>query len=106
MSSRSGPRSGPRSGQWPSLGRILCCLALCAIVSGCSTTEEQVAEQIEILAANDVDTENWKGAVRDLAAIGRPGARQLVALLNPALYRGVQYRDFRDEIENTLVILD
>ena len=81
---------------------MLCYLSLCAIVSGCSTTEEQVAEQIEILAANDVGSENWKAGVANLTAIGRPGARQLVALLNPALYRGVQYREFRDEIENTI----
>ena len=81
---------------------MLCCLSLCAIVSGCSTTEEQVAEQIEILAANDVGSENWEAGVANLTAIGRPGARQLVALLNPAGYRGVQYREFRDEIENTI----
>jgi HEAT repeat protein len=72
-----------------------------AFALGCSTTEEQVREQIEVLAANDVGAERWKAAVDDLTAIGRPGARQLVALLNPALYRGATYREFRDEIERT-----
>lgn len=72
-----------------------------ALIVGCSTTEEQVSNQIEVLAANEVGSDKWKGAVADLTAIGRPGARQLVTLLNPALYRGVSYREFRDEIENT-----
>ena len=81
--------------------RAVSCFVVGALALGCSTTEEQVREQIEILAANDVGTERWKVAVEDLTAIGRPGARQLVALLNPALYRGVTYREFRDEIEKT-----
>ena len=71
--------------------------ALCA----CSTTEEQVRRHIEVTAANEVGSERWTGAVDELAAIGRPGARQLLALLDPALYRGVDYREFRDEIEST-----
>jgi HEAT repeat protein len=71
-------------------------------VTGCSTTEEQVRAEIEVLAANDVGTDAHQGAVEALTAIGRPGARQLVALLNPGLYRGVSYREFRDERERTL----
>ena len=71
--------------------------ALCA----CSTTEEQVRQHIEVAAANEVHSERWTAAVDELAAIGRPGARQLLAHLDPALYRGVDYREFRDEIENT-----
>ena len=57
--------------------------------------------QIEVTAANDVHSERWAAAVDELAAIGRPAARQLLALLDPAQYRGVDYREFRDEIENT-----
>ena len=57
--------------------------------------------QIEITAANEVHSERWAAAVDELAAIGRPAARQLLALLDPAQYRGVDYREFRDEIENT-----
>jgi len=72
-----------------------------ASATGCSTTEEQVSAQIDVLAGNDVGSERWNGAVDALTTIGRPGARQLVALLNPALYRGVAYRGFRDEIERT-----
>ena len=59
--------------------------------------------QIGVMAANEIDSERWNGAVEQLVAIGRPGARQLVALLDPALYRGAAYREFRDEIEKTRV---
>ena len=82
-------------------GAVSCCV-VSALALGCSTTEEQVREQIEVLAANDVGSERWQGAVEALTAIGRPGARQLVALLNPALYRGTNYRDFRGELERTI----
>ena len=57
--------------------------------------------QIEVAAANEVHSERWTAAVDELAAIGRPGARQLLALLDPEQYRGADYREFRDEIENT-----
>lgn len=86
------------------IARTMIPAAVCAIVTlsfGCSTTEEQVRSEIEVLAGNKVGTDKWNGAVASLTAIGRPGARQLVALLNPALYRGASYREFRDEIENT-----
>ena len=76
---------------------LLAGAALCA----CSTTEEQVRRQIEVTAANEVHSERWTAAVDELAAIGRPGARQLLALLDPEQYRGADYREFRDEIENT-----
>ena len=86
-----GPKPWSRGLSW------LLPLLLCA----CSTTEEQVRRQIEVTAANDVHSERWTAAVDELAAIGRPAARQLLALLDPALYRGVDYREFRDEIEST-----
>jgi HEAT repeat protein len=68
---------------------------------GCSTTEQEVQEQIEILAANDIDSDAWKGATDELTLIGRPAARQLVALLDPALYKGKSYREFPSEMEKT-----
>jgi len=68
---------------------------------GCSTTEQEVQEQIEILAANDIDSDAWKGATDELTLIGRPAARQLVALLEPALYKGKSYREFPSEMEKT-----
>ncbi len=86
-----GPKSWSRGLLW------LLPLALCA----CSTTEEEVRQHIEVTAANDVHSERWGAAVDELAAIGRPAARQLLALLDPAQYRGVDYREFRGEIENT-----
>lgn len=76
---------------------VLSLLALGA----CSTTEEEVGAQIEVLAANDVGSARFDAAVEQLVAIGRPGARQLVLLLDPAQYRGDRYREFRDEIERT-----
>ena len=81
------------------LRAVLCAgaAALCA----CSTTEEQVRRQIEVAAANEVGSERWTAAVDELSAIGRPGARQMLALLDPEQYRGVDYREFRDEIEST-----
>ncbi len=74
---------------------------LVALLSGCSTTEEQVRDQIETLAANELDSPGWQSGVDELVALGRPGARQLVLLLDPAQYRGVSYREFRDEQEKT-----
>ena len=68
-------------------------------LSACSTTEEQVIELLEQMAAHPIDSPGWQDAVDQLAAIGRPAARQLVARLNPALYTGEDYREFRDEHE-------
>ena len=68
-------------------------------LSACSTTEEQVVEHLEQMAAHPVDSPGWQQAVDELAAIGRPAARQLVARLNPDLYLGASYREFRGERE-------
>lgn len=70
-------------------------------LSACSTTEQEVAEQIEILAASEIDSEPFNQSVAELVQIGRPAARQLMALLDPALYLEKQYREYRDEIEKT-----
>ena len=73
---------------------------ICAgIWSGCTTTEQEVADQIEILAANEIESERWNQAVEELVVIGRPAARQLLALLPPTKYIGKEYREFRTEIE-------
>ena len=68
-------------------------------LSACSTTEEQVVDLLEQMAAHPIDSPGWQDAVDQLAAIGRPAARQLVARLNPDLYSGEDYREFRDEHE-------
>ena len=70
-------------------------------LAACSTTEQEVAEQIEILAANEIGSEPWEQSVDELVEIGRPAARQLMTLLDPALYLNKQYREHRDEIEKT-----
>jgi HEAT repeat protein len=67
---------------------------------GCSTTEQQVEDLLEQLAANPIDSPAWQQAVDQLSAIGRPAARQLLAHLNPDHYLGEHYREFRGEIEN------
>ena len=69
--------------------------------SACSTTEQQVQHQIAVAAANDIGTEGWTGAVEQLVAIGRPAARQLVLLLDPAQYKSARYTEFRDEMART-----
>ena len=78
-------------------------MLLCGIwaLAGCSTTEQEVAEQIEVLAANEIGSEPWEQSVDNLVQIGRPAARQLMTLLDPALYLNKQYREYRDEIEKT-----
>ena len=68
---------------------------------GCTTTEQEVSDQIEILASNEIDSERWTQAIEDLVAIGRPAARELMVLLDPSSYKGKHYRDFRGEIEQT-----
>ncbi len=68
-------------------------------LNACSTTEEQVVELLEQLAANPVDSPAYQQSIDDLAAIGRPAARQLIARLNPDSYLGENYREFRDEQE-------
>ena len=75
------------------------CLVLILPLTYCSTTEQQVDELIEVLAANEIDSPEWQRAVDELALIGRPAARQLIALLGPDYYKGENYREFRDEIE-------
>ena len=78
--------------------KSLACLLLCGF-SACSTTEEQVVNHLEQLAANPIDSPRWQQAVDELSAIGRPAARQLIARLNPDLYQGKDYREFREEKE-------
>ena len=86
----------------PLRAAIVPALLSCALAFGaCSTTEQEVQEKIEILAANDIRSEAWNQATEELVRIGRPAARQLVALLDPALYKGKAYREFRDEMEKT-----
>lgn len=74
------------------------CLLLFGL-SACSTTEEQVVELLEQMAANPLHSPGWQQAVDELSAIGRPAARQLIIRLNPDLYLGDNYREFRDERE-------
>ena len=89
------PRPGLRIVRLPAL------LLLTILFQGCSTTEEQVQDQIEVLAANELESPEWRSGVDELTRLGRPGARQLVALLDPGQYRGVKYREFRAEREKT-----
>ena len=67
--------------------------------SACSTTDQQVSDLLEQLAANQIETPTWQQAIDELAAIGRPAARQLVAHLSPDHYLGVNYREYRSEQE-------
>lgn len=67
--------------------------------AACSTTEQQITEQVEQMAANPIESAAWQQAVDALAVIGRPAARQLIAQLNPDYYVGENYREFRDEQE-------
>lgn len=80
------------------IAKRLTCLILLGL-SACSTTEEQVVELLEQMAANPVDSPAYQQSINALAAIGRPAARQLIARLNPDLYLGENYREFRDEQE-------
>jgi HEAT repeat protein len=66
----------------------------------CTTTDQQVERGIEKLAANRVDSPAWNSAVDGLVAIGRPAARQLIAHLSPDQYKGLYYREYRDEQES------
>ena len=76
-------------------------IALCASLSlsACSTTEQQITDYVEQMAANRIDSPAWQESVDGLIAIGRPAARQLTAQLNPAHYVGENYREFRQEQE-------
>lgn len=74
-------------------------LSLVFFAAACSTTEQQITEQVEQMAANPIDSAAWQQAVDALAVIGRPAARQLIAQLNPDYYVGENYREFRDEQE-------
>ena len=80
------------------IAKRLTCLLLLGL-SACSTTEEQVVELLEQMAANPVDSPAYQQSIDELAAIGRPAARQLIARLNPDLYLGENYREFRAEQE-------
>lgn len=80
------------------IAKHVSCLLLAGLTA-CSTTEEQVVELLEQLAANPVDSPAYQQSIDELAAIGRPAARQLIARLNPDLYLGDNYREFRAERE-------
>ncbi len=79
--------------------RVALCLLAGALAAGCTTTDQQVERQIERLAANRIGSPSWENAVDQLVAIGRPAARQLVAHLSPDQYKGIYYREYRDEQE-------
>lgn len=68
-------------------------------LSACSTTDQQVDELIERLAANEIASPAWQQAVDELSKIGRPAARQLITGLNPDLYVGELFREYRPEQE-------
>ena len=76
-------------------------IALCTSLSlsACSTTEQQITDYVEQMAANPIDSPAWQESVDGLIAIGRPAARQLTAQLNPGHYVGENYREFRQEQE-------
>jgi HEAT repeat protein len=74
-------------------------LFLVFFASACSTTEQKITEHVEQMAANPIDSAAWQQAIDGLVVIGRPAARQLIALLNPDLYVGEAYREFRGEQE-------
>ena len=76
-------------------------IALCTSLSlsACSTTEQQITDYVEQMAANPIDSPTWQESVDGLIAIGRPAARQLTAQLNPGHYVGENYREFRQEQE-------
>jgi len=78
--------------------RVIPAVALLCL-GACSTTEQQVDEQIATLAANPIDSPAWQTAVDGLVALGRPAARQLVAHIDPEFYKGENYCEFREEIE-------
>ncbi len=80
------------------IAKRFACLVLFAL-SACSTTEEQVVDLLEQMAAHPIDSPGWQQAVDNLSTIGRPAARQLIARLNPDLYLGEDYREFRQEHE-------
>ena len=66
----------------------------------CTTTDQQVDRGSRGLAANRIDSPAWKSAVDGLIVIGRPAARQLIAHLSPDQYKGLYYREYRDEQES------
>lgn len=79
--------------------RLGFCLVFALALTHCSTTEQEVETLIEVLAANEIESPEWNRAIDQLVLIGRPAARQLIALLGPNHYKGENYREFRDEIE-------
>ena len=77
----------------------LFCVLLAWGLAACSTTDQQVEERLEQLAASKIGTQPWQQAVDELAGIGRPAARQLIAHLSPDRYLGAYYREYRQEQE-------
>ena len=57
----------------------LFCILLAWGLAACSTTDQQVEEQLEHLAASEIGTQPWQLAVDELASIGRP-ARSSITL--------------------------
>lgn len=78
---------------------LVLAILIAAGLSACSTTDQQVDELIERLAANEIGSPAWQKAVDELSGIGRPAARQLITHLNPDLYVGELFREYRSEQE-------
>ena len=75
--------------------RLKLCILMALGLAACTTTDQQVEQGIEGLAANAIGSPGWETAVDQLVAIGRPAARELIADLNPDYYKGVHYREYR-----------
>ena len=81
------------------IAKHLTCLLLLGL-SACSTTEEQVVELLEQMAANPVDSPRLSAIHRRIGrhwSARRPPAHR--PALNPDLYLGENYREFRAEQE-------
>ena len=69
-----------------------------AVIVGCTGAMEQIDDLIDVIAWTGYDSDTWNQAVDELTGMDRTAARQLVAVMAAAWYKGENFREYTEEI--------
>ena len=66
-------------------------------ILGCTGAMERIDDLIDVIAWTEYGSETWNQAVDELTAMDRTAARQLVAVMAAAWYKGENFREYTVE---------
>ncbi|MBI4531193.1 MAG: HEAT repeat domain-containing protein [Candidatus Latescibacteria bacterium] len=76
----------------------MCLLYLLLFAAACETDIERVDRLIDTAGWMEVDSPVWKQAAEELITLDRTAAQRLLPALGDGWYKGVEYRQFKEEI--------